>query len=524
MSRSSIDLDRLRRERARIEASLCVDSLAFFAERSWSIVEPTRAYLPSIAWEAFCAAGQAVAAGRLKRLGVETCPGTGKSLFWAVVFPAWLLLRSHGRSRVMAGSYSHSFAERDGTRCRDLVQSEWFRSLVAAIGDPWDLREDVNQKGNWWTTATGRRLITSVSGGTVGHRCTTQIIDDPLNEADVFSSASKAESLRWVFEVMPSRLEDQREDQRVVVMQRLDVADALGEARKRGWPILSLPAVLGMWGVPEEGCVLVDDDGKEVWRDPRAPREPIVDLLDLPTLERLRIELGSSVFAAKYLQRPGDDSAATFKRSWWQWYDVPPPVGRDVIAADLTFGSATGDYANVQVWRGVGPDRYLLRARRGRVGFEMSKAWIAELARAYPGASVCIEKAANGHAVIETLRKEIPAVKPLRPWGKKSQRHAAAAPTVEAGNCYLPLGEVFEEVSPTGEVTLVDAAVFVEELAGATKHDDQMDAASYAIIELNSQGAVDPGMTMSGDGSESVSRGAPGEGSDDAAILAALGF
>lgn len=489
---ATLDLGRLGLERQRIEASLCVASLAFFFARAWAIVEPTRDLMPSVATDAFCAAGQAVADGRIRRLGVETCPGTGKSLFWAVVFPAWLLLRSRGQARVMAGSYAHNFAERDGTRCRDLVQSEWYRSMVAALETPWDLREDANKKGDWWTTVTGRRLITSVDGATVGHRCTWQIIDDPLSEADVFSSTNKAESIRWVFEVMPSRLEDQRVDPRVLVMQRLTADDALGEARKRGWPILSLPAVLGRWGVPDVGCVLVDDQGVEVWHDPRKPGDPIIALLDLPTLEAMRVEFGSATFAAKYLQRPGDDSTATFKRSWWKRYDAVPSGGRVVIAADLTFGSTTGDYASVQAWLGDGPDRYLLRARRGRVGFELSKAWIAEFARAYPGASVCIEKAANGHAVIETLKKEIPAVKALRPWGKKQQRHAAAAPTVEAGNCYLPTGAMFEEVTATGDLVCVDATGFIEEFAGATKHDDQIDAASYAIIELNGGRVIAP--------------------------------
>jgi predicted phage terminase large subunit-like protein len=454
-----------------------------------------------------------VATGRLRRLGVETCPGTGKSLFWAVIFPAWLLLREYGRARVMAGSYSHDFAERDGTRCRDLVQSEWYRGLVAATGD-WHIREDVNKKGDWWTTATGRRLITSISGATVGHRCTWQIIDDPLSEADVFSSTNKAEAVRWSFEVMPSRLEDQRTDPRVMVMQRLDVADPLGEARKRGWPILSLPAVLGMWGVPEEGCVLVDDAGVEVWRDPRKPGEPIVELLDLPTLERMRVELGASVFAAKYLQRPGDDSSAMFKRTWWRWHGpagVARPAGagvaatvrtpdmfdRLVITADLTFGSLVGDYAAVQAWGAVGPDRYLLAQIRGRAGFEQSKQWILRLARRFPGAKVCVEKAANGHAVIEELRKVAPAIKALKPWGKKAQRHAAASPSVEAGNVYLPVGAVLVDVDQAGE-RLVDATDFLEEHAGATKHDDQMDATSYAIIELNASSG-DVGEPASGD-------------------------
>lgn len=509
MKLSSTD-DRVARE---IEASLCVDSLAFFAERAWLVAEPTRALMASVAWDAFCAAGQAVGDGRLKRLGVETCPGTGKSLFWAVIFPAWLLLREHGRARVMAGSYSHDFAERDGTRCRDLVESDWFRGLVEALPGPWALREDVNKKGDWWTTATGRRLITSVKGATVGHRCTYQIIDDPLSEADIYSTTNKAESIRWSFEVMPSRLEDQRVDRRVMVMQRLVVDDALGEARKRGWPILSLPAVLGMWGVPDEGCVLLDDEGGEVWRDPRKPGDPIVALLDLPTLEKMRVEFGSSVFAAKYLQRPGDDSAATFKRTYWNWYAPPGtslaaqrPAGADtsrqarpmprhfdrvVITADLIFGADGGDYASVAAWGAVGPDRYLLRARRGQgAGLEVSEKWLIDFAEDYPGAALCIEKAALGWAALERLRKVLPAVKALKPRGKKAQRHAAAVPTVEAGNAWLPLGAVFEEVAPDGTVTLVDATGFVEEHAGATKWDDQMDTTSYAIVELNGSSRV----------------------------------
>lgn len=535
----------LRRHRRAIEASLCVDSLEFFFERAWAIVEPTRALLPSVAIDAFCAAGQAVGDGRIKRLGVETCPGTSKSLFWAVIFPAWLELRTRGQARVMAGSYAHTFAERDGTRCRDLVLSDWYRSMVEALGSPWSIREDANKKGDWWTSATGRRLITSVSGGTVGHRCTWQIIDDPLSEADVFSSANKAESVRWAFEVMPGRLEDQRVDPRVIVMQRLAADDALGEARKRGWPILSLPAVLGMWGVPDEGCVLLADDGSEIWRDPRAPGEPILELLDLPTLEAIRIEIGSATFAAKYLQRPGDDSAALFKRHYWNWYAPPGvsltaqrPAGADtkraarpmpaqfdriVITADLIFGADDGDFAAVAAWGAVGPDRYLLRQRRGKgAGLEVSEDWLKDIADDYRGAALCIEKAALGWAALERLRKVLPAVKALKPRGKKKQRHAAAVPTVEAGNAWIPLGAVFEEVAPGGAVTLVDATAFIEEHAGATKNDDMADTTSYAIVELNGGGGrLESASADGGDAGTVIAALDPSD--PEAAIAAALG-
>lgn len=493
------------------DAEECAISLAVFFKLAWPHVEPTRELMKSVATDAFCAAGQAVADGRIRRLGVETCPGTAKSLFWSVIFPAWLLLRSRGRARVMAGSYAWGFAERDALRCRTLVTGEWFQSLVSALdGETWGLREDANKKGDWWTTASGRRLISSVDGRTVGERCTWQIIDDPLSAADIFSQASKAESARWCFESMQSRLEDQRTDPRVMVMQRLDIDDPMGEARKRGWSILSLPAVLGMWGVPAEGCVLLADDGSEVWRDTRAPGEPIVALLDLPTLERLRSpkELGPKTFATQYLQRAGDGAAALFRRTYWNWYapkgvlltadrvpdvdlDRParrPPAAYDrtVITADLTFGAEEGDFAVVQAWGADGPDRYLLKQKRGRAGFERSKDWILDMHEEFPEAQVCVEKAANGWAVLEAVKRIIAGVKGLRTWGKKKQRHAAAVPSAEEGNCFLPLGEVsFIEVDADGAETFVDAECFVEEHAKGKPHDDQMDATSYAIIELN---------------------------------------
>lgn len=422
-------------------------------------------------------------------------PGTGKSKLVAVGFPAWLLLRSCGQARVMVGSYSFDFAKRDSQFCRDLVQSDWYQALIAG---EWQIRDDANSKDDWWTTTAGRRLVTSVEGKSTGERCTMQIIDDALNAKDTFSNPAKLEAIRWVDQVLPSRLEDQREDPRVIVGQRLSVDDPISAVLKKGWRYLDLSAVLGPCPELEIGedvsaCELLDDRGALVWKDPRKPGQPIVELLDLPSLARLRVDLGSSAFSAQYLQRPADDSAALIRRSWWRFYapsdsvrdqrpagcdetslpaDKPERFDRITVAVDLTFGSVVGDYAVVSAWGARGPDRFLLAHWRKRAGFEESLAAIERMAADYPGAKVLIEKAANGAASIETLRKRIPGVVAQKPIGKKAQRLGAIAPTVEAGNCYLPLG-----MPGLGE--------FVEELAGATKHDDQCDVTAYAVLDLN---------------------------------------
>lgn len=223
-------------------------------------------------------------------------------------------------------------------------------------------------------------------------------------------------------------------------------------------------------------------------------------------IANLKRDISPGAFRVQYELRRGDDSSATFKRTWWRWYyqrsadahatrppftdhetkavEMPAAFARFVITADFTFGSVDGDFAVVQAWGESGPNMYLVRQRRGRVGYETSLSWIEEFAEEFPGATIGIEKAAHGVAVLEKVKSTIRGVKALKPWGKKTQRHAAATPTARDGYCYLPLGAVFEEVDEEGTVELADATEFIEEHAGATNHDDQMDASSYAILEI----------------------------------------
>lgn len=500
--------------RQRAHAERLRRSFRRFWDEFWPEIESTREQMHSYAVDGICAALQAVADGRIKRLAIECPPGVGKSKLGAVAFPAWMLYRTSGRARVMAGSYTQPFAERDSMFCRDLIESSKYQALTRGA---WSLREDANSKNDYHTTTQGRRLIASITGKATGERCTIQLIDDVLNAIDATSPAKKKAARRWVNDVLTSRLEDQRNDARVIIGQPLAIDDPIADVLRKGWKHLRLPVVRR---ADEEPCVLVDDHGVEVWRDTRAVGEPLLELLNDEGQAALKKDMSPAAIRVQYELRRGDDSSATFKRSWWRWYyrksadrDEPrPPLTDDtlpsvpmpatfskvVITADLTFGSVDGDYAAVQAWGESGPDLYLLKARRGRVGYETSLAWMVEFAALFPGAVVAIEKAANGHAVLEKTKQILRGVKALKPWGKKQQRHAAATPTAQSGNCYLPLGEVFEEIDEDGTVEMVDATEFVEEHAGATAHDDQMDASSYAILEIVGIGVRAPNVSVPG--------------------------
>lgn len=476
--------------------SICAESLRDFTTHAWPIVDQTRALLPSVALDAVCAALQAVAEGRIKRLAISQPPGTSKSIESAVMYPAWLQLRFGGTRRVMVGSYSWAFAERDSRRCRDLIASEWYQSLV---GGRWDVRGDADRIDDYWTTSGGRRFIVSVGGKALGERCTDQIMDEVLSGADVHSDSAKREAARWVNEVLSTRLEDPRNDTRVIVGQRLAVDDPIADAIRQGWKYLFLPALLAEG---DERCVLTDDAGELVWEDTRSYGEPLFELQDAKTLAGLKAEVGSSAFAAMYLQRPEDQSVALFKRECFtrRWSEIggegterlPARFDRDVITLDASFKEGdTSDYAVVQAWGALGSDRYLLEQFRKQAGFTDTLAGLKQVAERHPLARIVVEEAANGYAVIDSIRKNLASwkwrgklvVQPPRLAGTgargKTGRMASVQGIVERGCVVLPAHAAWVGAW-LDEVCTVPAA----------KNDDQADAMTYALRDMEEPAAV----------------------------------
>ena len=447
-------------------------SFAAFVAYFWPVVEPTRALLPSVAMDGMIAAAQAWADGRITRLAVSTCPGTAKSVVWAVMLPAWLELRTQGKARIMVGSYSWAFATRDSQRCRDLVQSPQFQEIV---GGEWSIRDDANHKDDWWTSATGRRLITSVEGKSTGERCTWQIIDDALSAADVFSNPAKLEAIRWINQVLTSRLEDQRTDPRVIVGQRLSDDDPIADALQRSWTYMYLPATLAEGEAP---CILLDDNGVEVWRDPRQPGEPITELLDRTALERLQRDLGTLAYSAQYLQKPLPMGGAMFKRAWFPIVDVAPSGGRAVRGWDLaaTANEAAAATAGVK-----------LRLVDGRIYVENCR-WLQ-------GSPHQVEELLTGTAAEDGYQVEIDIPQDPGQAGKSQVAYLArklqgyvARFSPETGSKELR-AQAFAAQAEAGNVSLVRGPwneAYLDELEAfpAAKLKDRVDATSRAYAAL----------------------------------------
>ena len=107
---------------------------------------------------------------------------------------------------------------------------------------------------------------------------------------------------------------------------------------------------------------------------------------------------------------------------------------------DCTFKDKDGsDFVVGQVWARKGADRYLLDQVRGRMSFTETLDAMRGLSSKWPQTTrKLVEDKANGTAVIDVLKKEIPGIIPVEPFGGKVVRAHATTAVAEAGNVYIP--------------------------------------------------------------------------------------
>lgn len=408
---------------------------------------------------------QRVADSEATRVLIACPPGVGKSTLLAC-YAAWRLARSAGHRAIHAG-HAYELAATESRRVRRFVEGDDYRRMFPSVL----LRDDENRADHWATIADGRYFAVGVGGALTGRRAHEAVLDDPLNAIDRFSKAARDTLWSWFQESLSTRLDGDRAPI-VVVQQRLDRDDLIGRLLEvGGWELVECPAE--------------DDDGTLL-----AP-----NVLPREKLDAVKATIGAAAYATQYKQRPADDASAAIARRWWRFHrpahvaehaprpaacdtDVPAVAtpsrfDRIVIAADLTFGGVkkANDLACISVWGRVGSARYLLEVWWKRATQLVQRDAIKELKRRYRSAKIVVEKAAAGAGVLELLAADGIDAIGVVPLGSKAERLDLVSPAIEAGNCFLPLGAPW-------------LADFVEELAGATKHDDAQDSTSLALADL----------------------------------------
>lgn len=261
-----------------------------FIRRSWHILEPTATYKESWHHGAIGEHLEAMNRGEIQRLQINQPPGTMKSLTVSVLLNAWEWgpAKSLG-IRYLTTSYREDWARRDSRRCRDLIQTEWYRSLWPEVVLTRDGEVDFENSMRGTRKAVPFKSLTAGRGNRV-------IIDDPHSTEQAESEQDRETTTRIFRESVTSRLNDPEKDCIIVMMHRLHPEDVCGVIEELGLPYTRL--ILPMEYVRSLTV-------KTPWfEDPRTVDGELLcpNRINRETIEGNKLELGPHAYDTQYQQ------------------------------------------------------------------------------------------------------------------------------------------------------------------------------------------------------------------------------
>ena len=476
-----------------LRAEKCRRSYPYFLRQAWPVLEPGVDFSENWHIDLIAEHLQAVTERQIRRLVINIQPRVGKSINVSVLWPTWTWMWEPS-SRWIFSSYDQSLSTQLSVDRRTVIESEWYKDHFGHIVE---LSKDENQKGEFSNTARGRMISTSIGSNVLGKGGSYIVIDDPMDAERAFSRAHREQAKRFIRNTLMTRLDNKRTGVIVMIMQRLHTDDPTAMMlQEGGWHHLCIPTVAPkpqQYVFPISGKVFARPEGHLMWEDREGPRE----------LAEMKKVLGEYGYSGQYQQNPVPVGGAMVKREWIQHWDrLPERFDEMVLSADLTFTeNSKSDFVVIQTWARKGPIKYLLDQRRERMGFTKTVAAIKRMKLKWPQASsTYIEEKANGHAVIEELKRKISGVIGVNPGDRdKISRLAAELPEFESGCVLLPpivnqwVKEYIERLCAFPSVDFDDEIDTTSQAIMKLKHHTHIGAAFPVGIEQTAQRALIPG-------------------------------
>lgn len=408
----------------------------------------------------------AVSRGDCDRLMVLMPPGSAKSTYGSLLFPAWWFTQ-HPHSSVIVTSHTANMAEHFARQVRELV-----REYEVQLG--YRLHRGRQAAGHWQTTGKGEYFAAGVRGPLTGRRADLVIIDDPVkSQAEADSPTLRERLWNWYRCDLTTRLKPK--GRIILIMTRWhedDLAGRLLAQNAAEWNLIRLPALA------EENDPLRRQPGAALWPDWE----------DEQALLRRRDTMGERAWSSLYQQSPRPIAGTLFKTDRIAIIDSLSRGDAGAIARawDLAATEASG-HSDPDWTVGI----KLMRSQHGRfvvldvvrlrgTPYEVEDA-IAETAR-IDGTSVRIglpqDPGQAGKHQVRYLAARLAGYpfKTTRETGAKTTRATPVASQVEAGNVAIVRAEwnyaLLEELRdfPFG------------------RKDDQVDALSHAFSMLTEGG------------------------------------
>jgi predicted phage terminase large subunit-like protein len=419
--------------------------------------------------------------GRTKRLMIFMPPRHGKSEIASIRFPAWAFGVDPNK-RIIGCSYGAELARKINRQMQKVIDLTAYSNIfphtklnsknVVAIQRPLRNSDNFEIVGH-----QGTYRAAGIGGAITGTGADILVIDDPIKSQKEANSLVFRNSLwEWYTGTAYTRLE---KNGAIILIQTRwhedDLAGRLINEMNNGgehadkWDILNLEAIK-------------ETENKYDWREIGEPLWPWK--YSLNSLLGIKSVVGSMVFSAQYQQRPSPIAGSLFKRQWWKYYkEIPLEVGEVIQFYDTAQKiGLSNDFTVCATWKKISNGYYLLDLWRGKLEApELEKLAIANYNKWLPN-KVVIEDKSSGSSLIQMLQRNttLPVI-PTNPKSDKVQRAIDATPTIEAGNCYLPLNASW----------LSDFIVEHEQFPNAA-HDDIVDTTSMMSDYFRNIGTINP--------------------------------
>ena len=407
-------------------------NLSEFIKQAWHVIEPGTPYVENWHIDLISEYLQAVDNSEILRLIINIPPRHMKSIQTTVCYPAWSWIKKPEK-RFIKVSYSDSLSRKHNVLCRDIITSPWYQGNWS---DKFTLKDDVNRQNEFKNNHHGMMYSTSVGGSITGEGGDVIIVDDPQNPLMANSATEREASIAFFKNTLQTRLNDPKKGAIIIIMQRLHENDLTGYVLEEslGYHHLCLPAE-----APKRTIVHFPISGREIIREEGDLLNP--SRFDKDALEGLKKSMGSAQYAGQFQQTPAPAEGIIFKREWLgNFFKNAPHQNMLIQTWDMPFTKSEGSAKCAGLIMGrSGSDIYIHDLVNDKMTFTESAAAVRTLTGKWPKARAkVIENKANGPAIVDYLKKEIPGMVEFNPKGSKEERAISVTPYFEAGNIWFP--------------------------------------------------------------------------------------
>jgi predicted phage terminase large subunit-like protein len=299
---------------------------------------------------------EAVERGDIRRLMVFMPPGSAKSTYASVVFPAWFMGKRKRRNVIVA-TYASDLARKIGRRMRSVVRQPVYEEVFKTT-----LSAESSAADEWALDNGNEFMAGGILSGITGNRADGFIVDDPVKgRQDADSQVIQVRTKEEYDATVVSRLKPHGFV--VLIQTRWHEADLAGQILPEDWDGESGPILCRDGLVWEVLCIPAEAEANDpLGRAPGAMlweewfgKDPI-----FWTAQRRN----ARTWSALYQQRPAPETGSFFRREWFDGGDVDgrifprrrykpgqlPKALRKYGSSDYAVTEDRGDFTTHRVW------------------------------------------------------------------------------------------------------------------------------------------------------------------------------